>query len=62
MANTGDLEAIAELYHPDVEVRDLAHPPDSPEVLRGRAAMVEVWGKWLELFDDWTIELSARRR
>jgi ketosteroid isomerase-like protein len=58
LANTGDLEAIAELFHPDAEARDLQHAPDTPEVLRGRAAIVAVWEQWLEALDDWTIEVS----
>src|SRR6266436_802409 len=40
LANAGDLDAVAELYHPDAELRDLQHPPDAPEVLRGRTAIV----------------------
>jgi ketosteroid isomerase-like protein len=57
----GDMQAIeagvAELYHPDVEQRDLQHPPDVPEVVRGRAAVVAGLRKWMELFDDWSAEV-----
>jgi ketosteroid isomerase-like protein len=49
--------AVAELYHPDVELRDLQHPPDVPEVVRGRAAVVAGLQKWMELFDDWSVEV-----
>ena len=57
-AKTGDYAAIADLYDPDVEVRDLQHPPDLPEVIRGRAAMFASWERWSELFDDWSLEVG----
>jgi ketosteroid isomerase-like protein len=57
LANSGDLEAVAALYHPDVELRDLQHPPDAPEVLQGRAAVVAAWRQWLDSFDGFEIEL-----
>ena len=53
-ARGGDYAAIADLYDPDVEVRDLRHPPDLPEVTRGREAMFESWRRWADLFDDWS--------
>ena len=56
-ANAGDVEAAVDLYHPDAELRDLQHPPDTPEVLRGRDAIVAALRRWLEVLDDWTIEL-----
>ena len=30
-ANAGDVEAGADLYHPEAELRDLQHPPDMPD-------------------------------
>ena len=48
---------VAELYHPDVEMRDLQHPPDVPEVMRGRAAVAAGLQKWMELFDHWSVEV-----
>jgi ketosteroid isomerase-like protein len=57
LGNAGDLEAVAELYHSDAELRDLQHPPDTPEVLKGRAAIMAAWGAWLESFDDFTLEV-----
>jgi ketosteroid isomerase-like protein len=56
--NSGDLEALAELFHPDAEMRDLSHAPDTPELLRGRAAIVAVWEQWMETLEDWTYEIS----
>jgi ketosteroid isomerase-like protein len=49
--------AVAELYHPDVELRDLQHPPDVPEVVRGRAAVAAGLERWMELFDNWSVEV-----
>jgi len=57
LANGGDLAAVAELYHPDVELRDLQHPPDAPEVLHGRAAIMAAWRQWLDSFDGFEIEV-----
>ena len=36
--NCRDFAAFAETWHPEVEVRDLAHAPDSPEAVKGRRA------------------------
>jgi ketosteroid isomerase-like protein len=58
LANAGDLDGVAELYHPDAELRDLQHPPDTPEVLRGRAAIMAAWAQWLASFDDFTVEIN----
>lgn len=55
----GDIDAIMATYHPDVEVRDLSHPPDSPEVTRGREAVRAIFDQWLDMFDDWSIEVSG---
>ena len=57
LANAGDLEAVAELYHPDAEARDLQPAPGTPEVMIGRPAIVAVWEQWLEALDDWRIEV-----
>ena len=57
LGNAGDLEAVAELYHSDAELRDLQHPPDTPEVLKGRAAIMAAWEAWFESFDDFTLEV-----
>jgi ketosteroid isomerase-like protein len=61
VANAGDVQAVeptaAEMYHPDAEARDLQPVPGAPEVMRGRAAIVAVWRQWLEVLDDWRIEV-----
>ena len=58
VGNAGDLEALAALYDPDVEMRDLQHPPDFPEVLQGREAVVAAWGHWLEALGDWRVDVE----
>jgi ketosteroid isomerase-like protein len=57
LGHTNDLEAVAELFHPDAELRDLQHAPDVPPVQQGRAAIVAVWEQWMEALDDWTYEI-----
>ena len=57
VANAGDIEAGAKLYHPHAELRDLQHPPDMPEILRGRSEIVASLERWLEALDSWTVEV-----
>lgn len=57
LGNAGDLDALAELYHPEVEMRDLQNPPDMPEELHGRAAIVSSWGRWLDALENWTVDV-----
>jgi ketosteroid isomerase-like protein len=58
LGNAGKLDALAELCHPEIEFRDLEHPPDIPEVLRGRAAIRASWERWLEALGDWNVEVG----
>src|SRR5438045_1126260 len=58
VANRGDLDAVAGLYHPDVELRDLQHPPDAPERLIGIDAIRAYWDQWDDAFDDFTAEIE----
>jgi ketosteroid isomerase-like protein len=51
------IDEFAELWHPDAEARDLQPAPGTPDLMRGRAAIVEVWKQWLETLDDWRIEV-----
>jgi len=57
LLNAGDWDALAELYHPDVELRDLQHAPDVPEVLQGADAMSLVVANWTEVYDDFGAEV-----
>jgi ketosteroid isomerase-like protein len=57
LVNAGDIDAGAQQYHPHAELRDLQHPPDMPEVLRGRGEIVASFARWLEALDSWTVEV-----
>jgi len=55
--NAGALDALLELYHPDVELRDLQHAPDVPELLRGPDALNLVVATWTEVYDEFEAEV-----
>jgi ketosteroid isomerase-like protein len=57
LGNAGEFEALRELYHPDVEFRDIAHAPDLPEVVHGRDAMLAVFDQWRSVLGDWQVEV-----
>jgi ketosteroid isomerase-like protein len=44
--NRGDVDEALSHYDPDVVWRDLAHPPDSSEYVRGIPALREIWEGW----------------
>jgi ketosteroid isomerase-like protein len=46
-----------EIYDPDVEVRDLQPPPDLPERVRGREAVVDNLLRWNDHFEDWSVDV-----
>ena len=56
--NCRDFAAFAETWHHDVEVRDLAHAPDSPEAVKGRRALLTLVAEWHEVFDEFRSEIS----
>ena len=45
-------------FAPDAEVRDLAHGPDQPAVIRGTDQIKQVWALWLEAFDELHADLE----
>jgi ketosteroid isomerase-like protein len=55
--NAGDWDALIGLYHHDVELRDLQHAPDVPEVVRGPAALDFVVATWSEVYDEFKAEV-----
>src|SRR6266576_2826697 len=57
LVNAGDWDALFELYHPDVEFRDLQHAPDMPEMLRGLDAVRLVVANWTEVYDEFGAEV-----
>src|SRR5947207_10816201 len=50
--NSGDLESAWASFAPDAEMQDLLSGPDQPTVVKGRAAIREVWGLWMGAFDE----------
>ena len=55
--NAGDWDAVASLYHPDVEFRDLQHVPDMPEVFHGHAGLRAVAAHWTDVYDEFGAEV-----
>jgi hypothetical protein len=55
--NAGDMVAVAELFHPAAEWRDLSHAPDTPEVLVGVDAIIAAGGQWSQVFDEFSAEV-----
>ena len=56
--NRRDRSAAFADFHPDVEWRDLQHDPDTPECIHGRSALLAIWDRWEEVFDDFTAEIE----
>src|SRR5437870_3133806 len=56
LANTGDWKALFALFDPDVELRDLQHAPDLPEVVRGIEGFRVMAAHWVEAYDDFGVE------
>jgi ketosteroid isomerase-like protein len=57
LGNAGDWDAFFELFHPDVEFRDLQHAPDLPEVIRGLEAFRLLAASWTEVYDEFAAEI-----
>lgn len=57
LANAGEWDAVFELYHPDIEFRDLQHAPDMPEVFRGREEGRLVVENWTAAYDEFAAEV-----
>jgi ketosteroid isomerase-like protein len=55
--NAGDWDAMFAWFAPDVVLRDLAHAPDVPEVLRGTEAIRRVVASWIETYDEFRTEV-----
>lgn len=54
----GDREGALANYHPDAEWRDLQHAPDTPEYVRGVAAIRAIWQQWEQAFDELTADIG----
>ena len=57
LINSGDWDAAWAMWHPDLEFQDRGHPPDMPEVLRGRDAVRRMTGEWKEIYSDLRVEV-----
>jgi ketosteroid isomerase-like protein len=58
LVNAGRWDAVIdEIYHPDVEFRDLRHGPDLPEVVQGREAVRVVLRSWMAAYDEFGAEV-----
>ena len=55
--NAGDWDAMFAWFAPQVEIRDLAHAPDVPEVIRGTESVRRVVAGWIETYDDFRTEV-----
>jgi ketosteroid isomerase-like protein len=55
--NAGDWDSMFAWFAPGVELRDLAHAPDVPEVLRGPDAIRRVVAGWIETYDEFRTEV-----
>ena len=56
--NSGDAEAVLDLYAPDAEVRDLANAPDQAAAIRGREAIKEAWNLWTAAFEEFRADIE----
>jgi ketosteroid isomerase-like protein len=50
--NSGDGEGFVAALAPDAELQDLANAPDQASVVKGRAAIRDVWDLWTGAFDE----------
>jgi ketosteroid isomerase-like protein len=57
LMNAGDMLAVAEFFVADAEWRDLAHAPDTPEVLWGIEAILAAAEQWTQVFDEFRAEV-----
>src|SRR4051812_44476649 len=56
--NSGDLDGALAGFAPDAELHDLANGPDQPAVISGTDQLKQVWGLWLEAFDELCADLE----
>jgi ketosteroid isomerase-like protein len=55
--NAGDWDAMFAWFAPDVQLRDLAHAPDVPEVLNWPEEIRRVMAGWIETYDEFRTEV-----
>ena len=57
LVNAGRGAAAVKLFHPEAEFCDLAHAPDTPEVLHGVDAILAAFEQWTQVFDEFEAEI-----
>jgi ketosteroid isomerase-like protein len=57
LLNRGDWSALAKLYGPQVEFRDLRSAVDTPQVLHGARAIESLLAEWTEAFSMFGAEI-----
>lgn len=55
--NEGDWDAAFALHDTDVELRDLRHPPDLPEIQLGIDALRLVVAQWRDVYEDFRADV-----
>jgi ketosteroid isomerase-like protein len=56
--NSGDEDVLRRCWHPDVELRDLAHAADTTETVTGSDSVLALLSQWRETFSDFRAEVS----
>jgi ketosteroid isomerase-like protein len=56
--NAGDVDTFLEVLAPDAEFQDLASAPDQSPVVKGHAAIREVWTLWSAAFDEFRADVD----
>jgi ketosteroid isomerase-like protein len=56
--NAGNVDTFLEVLAPNAEFQDLASAPDQSPVVKGRAAIREVWTLWSAAFDEFRAEVD----
>ena len=54
----GDWASTTELFDPDLEVRFSATSFPDGGVYRGGRAVLDAWGRWLEVWDEFSIDFE----
>ena len=57
-ANGGDYAGATAAWHPDAELRDLAHAVDTEQTVKGRDAVLALWLQWRETFDEFRADIE----
>jgi hypothetical protein len=56
--NAGDWDALLALYDADIEIRDLQHAPNLPEVLHGLEGARDFAAQWVDANEEFGAEVT----